>query len=83
MAGGWVYYQLCFYCKNIVETIISLQAIVAGSDHSLHLLPYTTTYTVGLSTSATLRAFIQIKPDGVQVVDALAGLFLAKINSTC
>jgi hypothetical protein len=29
---GSIYYQTCFYCKNIVETIISSQAIVAGSD---------------------------------------------------
>jgi hypothetical protein len=29
---GTVYYQTCFYCKNIVETIISPQAIVAGSN---------------------------------------------------
>jgi hypothetical protein len=29
---GLVYYQMCFYCKNIVETIISPQAIVAASD---------------------------------------------------
>ncbi len=31
MEDGTVYYQTCFYCKNIVETIISPQAIVAGS----------------------------------------------------
>jgi hypothetical protein len=29
---GSVYYQPCFYCKNIVETIISPQAIVSDSD---------------------------------------------------
>ena len=32
MEDGLVYYQTCFYCKNIVETIISPQAIVAASD---------------------------------------------------
>jgi len=32
MEDGSVYYQLCYFCKNIVETIISPQAIVAGSD---------------------------------------------------
>jgi hypothetical protein len=31
MEDGTVYYQTCFYCKNIVKTIISPQAIVAGS----------------------------------------------------
>jgi hypothetical protein len=29
---GSIYYQLCFYCKNAVETIISPQALVAASD---------------------------------------------------
>jgi hypothetical protein len=32
MEDGTVYYQTCFYSKNIVETVISPQAIVAGSD---------------------------------------------------
>jgi hypothetical protein len=32
MEDGSVYYQTCFYCKNIVETIISPQAIIAGSN---------------------------------------------------
>jgi hypothetical protein len=32
MGDGSVYYQTCYFCKNIVETIISPQAIVAGSD---------------------------------------------------
>jgi hypothetical protein len=32
MEDGTVYYQACFYCKNIVEIIISPQAIVAGSN---------------------------------------------------
>ena len=32
LADGSVYYQPCYYCKNAVETIISLQAIVASSD---------------------------------------------------
>jgi hypothetical protein len=27
-----VYYQMCYFCKNIVETIISPQAIIASSD---------------------------------------------------
>ena len=31
MEDGTVYYQTCFYCKNIVATNISPQAIVAGS----------------------------------------------------
>ena len=29
---GSVYWQLCFYCANITETIISPQAIIASSD---------------------------------------------------
>jgi hypothetical protein len=29
---GSIYYQPCFYCKNAVETIVSLQAILAASD---------------------------------------------------
>jgi hypothetical protein len=32
MVDGSIYYQICFYCKNIVETIIFSQAIVAGSN---------------------------------------------------
>jgi hypothetical protein len=32
MEDGLVYYQTCFYCKNIVEMIISPQALVATSD---------------------------------------------------
>jgi hypothetical protein len=32
MVDGSIYYQTCFYCKNIVETIVSPQAIVAGSN---------------------------------------------------
>jgi hypothetical protein len=27
-----IYYQPCYYCKNAVETIISLQVILAASD---------------------------------------------------
>jgi hypothetical protein len=29
---GSIYWQLCFYCANVVETIISPQAILASSD---------------------------------------------------
>ncbi len=32
LADGNVYYQTCFYCENAVETIISPQAILDGSD---------------------------------------------------
>jgi hypothetical protein len=32
LADGSFYYQLCYYCKYAVETIISLQAILAASD---------------------------------------------------
>ncbi len=32
LADGTVYYQPCYYCKNVVETIISPQAILAASD---------------------------------------------------
>jgi hypothetical protein len=32
MEDGSVFYQPCYFCKNVVETIISPQAIVAGSD---------------------------------------------------
>ncbi len=31
-----IYYQPCYYCKNTVETIISLEAIVAASDTLVH-----------------------------------------------
>jgi hypothetical protein len=31
LADGSVYYQPCYYCKNVVETIISPQAILAAS----------------------------------------------------
>ncbi len=29
---GSVYWQICFYCANVVETIISPQAVLASSD---------------------------------------------------
>ncbi len=29
---GSIYYQPCYYCKNAVETIVSLQALLAASD---------------------------------------------------
>jgi hypothetical protein len=32
LADGRIYYETCYYCKNAVETIISLQAILDGSD---------------------------------------------------
>jgi hypothetical protein len=32
MEDGSVYYQTCYFCRNIVKTIISPQAIVANSD---------------------------------------------------
>jgi hypothetical protein len=32
LKNGSVYYQTCYFCKNIVETIISPQAIVTSSD---------------------------------------------------
>jgi hypothetical protein len=32
LEDGSVYYQTCYYCKNAVETIISPQAILDGSD---------------------------------------------------
>jgi hypothetical protein len=32
LADGLVYFQPCYYCKNVVETIISPQAILAASD---------------------------------------------------
>jgi hypothetical protein len=32
LLDGSTYWQLCFYCKNAVETIISPQAILASSD---------------------------------------------------
>jgi hypothetical protein len=32
LEDGLVYYQTCYFCKNFVETIISSQAIIAGSD---------------------------------------------------
>jgi hypothetical protein len=32
LADGGVYYQPCYYCENAVETIISPQAILDGSD---------------------------------------------------
>jgi hypothetical protein len=32
LADGLVYFQPCYYCKNVVETIISTQAILAASD---------------------------------------------------
>ena len=32
LADGSVYYQPCYYCKNVAETIISPQAILASSD---------------------------------------------------
>ncbi len=31
-ADGSVYWQICFYCANVVETIISPQAVLASSD---------------------------------------------------
>jgi hypothetical protein len=32
LADGSVYYQTCYYCKNAVKSIITLQAILAASD---------------------------------------------------
>jgi hypothetical protein len=32
MDDSSVYYQTCYFCKKNVETIISPQAIIAGSD---------------------------------------------------
>jgi hypothetical protein len=32
LEDGSFYYQPCYYCKNAIETIISLQAILAASD---------------------------------------------------
>jgi hypothetical protein len=32
LEDGSFYYQPCYYCKNVVKTIISLQAILAASD---------------------------------------------------
>jgi hypothetical protein len=32
LPDGMIYWQLCFYCANVVETIISLQAVLASSD---------------------------------------------------
>jgi hypothetical protein len=32
LEDGSVYYQMCYYCANAVETIISPQAILGGSD---------------------------------------------------
>jgi hypothetical protein len=32
LSDGSTHWQLCFYCKNAVETIISPQAILASSD---------------------------------------------------
>ena len=32
LSDGSTHWQLCFYCKNVVETIISPQAILASSD---------------------------------------------------
>jgi hypothetical protein len=29
---GTLYWQLCYYCANVVETIISLQAVIVTSD---------------------------------------------------
>jgi hypothetical protein len=36
LAGGLVYYQPCYYCKNAMETIIFMEAIVAASDTLVH-----------------------------------------------
>jgi hypothetical protein len=36
LANGLVYYQLCYYCKNATETIISPEAIIAASDTLVH-----------------------------------------------
>jgi hypothetical protein len=36
LANGLVYYQLCYYCENATETIISPEAIVAASDTLVH-----------------------------------------------
>jgi hypothetical protein len=36
LADGSLYYQTCYYCKNAVETIISLEAIVAGNNALVH-----------------------------------------------
>jgi hypothetical protein len=36
LADGSVYYQPCYYCKNAMETIISLEAIIAASDTLVH-----------------------------------------------
>ena len=32
MSDGTTYFQPCYYCKNMVETIISLAAVLASSD---------------------------------------------------
>ena len=36
LLDGSVYYQLCYYCKNATETIISPKAIIAASDTLVH-----------------------------------------------
>jgi hypothetical protein len=36
LSDGSIYYQPCYYCKNAVETIISLEAIVAASNTLVH-----------------------------------------------
>ncbi len=36
LTGDSIYYQPCYYCKNTVETIISMEAIVAASNTLVH-----------------------------------------------
>ena len=50
---GSIYWQVCYYCKNVVETIISPQAIVDSSDvfQSWHQ----TGYRNGVSTPGCIR----------------------------
>jgi hypothetical protein len=36
LSDGSNYYQRCYYCKNVVEMIISLEAIVAASATLVH-----------------------------------------------
>ncbi len=32
LSNGTIHWQLCYYCANAIETIISLQAILGSSD---------------------------------------------------
>jgi hypothetical protein len=53
LEDGSIYWQVCYFCKNAVETIISLQAIVDLSDvfQSWHQ----TGYRHGVSTPGCIR----------------------------